>query len=145
VPPGKYKNPTICHPENLRAVAQILAKTDIYWGDYSQFKQLVDAQTLVYFDPPYKPISPTANFNSYSKDSFDDAEQLRLRNFYQSLDNLGAKLLLSNSDPPNKDSTNNFFQTAYSHYSIKKVQAKRNINSKARKRGKINEILVMNY
>lgn len=139
VPFGKYKNPTICDRDNLRAVSQVLQKTHIHHGDFTDCEKVVDKNSFVYFDPPYKPIGKTANFTSYSKDSFDDTQQLRLRDFFSLLDRKGAKLMLSNSDP-----SGNFFETAYGGYRIERVKASRNINSNGQKRGKINEILIMN-
>ncbi|NES82809.1 MAG: DNA adenine methylase [Moorea sp. SIO2B7] len=140
VPVGRYKNPRICDSENLQGIAEILKKTKIYHGDFTACQEFVNAHTFVYFDPPYKPISNTANFTSYAKQNFDDSEQLRLRDFFGNLDQKGAKLMLSNSAP--KDY---FFEFAYKGYRIERVKARRNINSKAEKRGKIDELLMMNY
>lgn len=145
VPMGRYKNPTICDRNNLRAVARILQKTDIHCGDFTDCEKWVDANTFIYFDPPYKPISKTSVFTAYSKQNFNDTEQLRLRDFFVKCDRKGAKLLLSNSDPKNEDPDNDFFETAYQGYRIERVKASRNINSNAQKRGQINEILIRNY
>lgn len=145
VPIGRYNKPTICNADNLRSVAQILQKTHIYQGDFSHCENWIDTNTFVYFDPPYKPISKTSNFTSYSQHVFDDAEQLRLRDFFKLMDSKNAKLLLSNSDPNSQDNKDDFFEIAYSDYRIKKVKANRNINSNASKRNSINEILIMNY
>jgi len=145
VPFGRYKKPRICDAENLRSLADILKKTHIQQGDFTQCQDIVDAQSFVYFDPPYRPISQTANFKSYSQEVFNDKEQIRLRDFFQLLDQTGAKLLLSNSDPKNEDPSDEFFEKAYTGYHIEKVKAARSINSKANKRGKINELLIMNY
>ncbi len=145
VPVGRYKNPTICSSENLKAVSRVLQKTQIRQGDFTKCEDFVDEHSLVYFDPPYRPISKTANFTSYSQQTFDDAEQLRLRDFFKFLDRKGAKLILSNSDPKNEDLTDNFFEIAYEDYRIKKVKAKRNINCNAAKREQINELLITNY
>lgn len=145
VPMGRYKSPLICNPDNLRAVSQILQKTQIYSGDFTECDRWVDSQTFVYFDPPYKPISQTANFTSYSKQNFNDSEQLRLRDFFNLLNNKKAKLMLSNSDPKNEDPENDFFDSAYQNYRIERVKASRNINRNPQKRGQIDEILIMNY
>jgi len=145
VPVGRYKNPKICHAENLRSVAQILQNTQIYYGDFTISEAFVDHRSLVYFDPPYRPLNKTANFTSYSQELFDDSSQLRLRDFFKVLDHKGAKLILSNSDPKNENLEDNFFDVAYAEYQIKRVKAQRNINSKAIKRGQINELLIMNY
>lgn len=145
VPIGKYKNPGICDPDNLKSVAQILQRTQVDYGDFSSCENLVDKHTFVYFDPPYRPISNTSSFTSYSRQSFNDAEQLRLRDFFKRLDKKEALLLLSNSDPKNENINDTFFEVAYASYRIEKVKAKRNINSNASKRNSISELLIMNY
>ncbi len=145
VPFGKYNNPTICDQENLKAVSQLLQRTQIIHGDFTECEKFVDRHAFVYFDPPYRPLSKTANFTSYSQDSFDEKEQLRLRDFFIILDKKGAKLLLSNSDPKNKDAKDDFFEINYKGYQIKRVKASRNINSNPFKRGQINELLIKNY
>jgi DNA adenine methylase len=145
VPMGKYKKPNICDGTNLKAVSEALQKTQIYCGDFSDCEKYVDSSTFVYFDPPYRPISKTSNFTSYSHNIFSDREQLRLRDFFKSLDAKGAKLLLSNSDPKNENINDNFFDDAYADYHIERIMAARNINCNALKRKAIKEILIMNY
>ncbi|AFZ43165.1 DNA adenine methylase [Halothece sp. PCC 7418] len=145
VPFGRYKKPRICDADNLRQVAKILEQTAIHQGDFTQCKAFVDQASFVYFDPPYRPISKTSSFNAYSKQSFNNSEQLRLRDFFHLLDQKGAKLLLSNSDPKNEDPTDDFFENAYYPYRIERVEAARNINSNASKRGKIKELVIINY
>ncbi|WP_017742739.1 DNA adenine methylase [Scytonema hofmannii] len=145
VPVGRYKNPNICDHTNLKAVSEALKKTQIHYGDFSKCEESVDSNTFVYFDPPYRPISKTSNFTSYSQNIFDDSEQLRLRDFFKSLDAKRAKLLLSNSDPKNEDVNDNFFDNSYAGYRIERVMAVRNINCDASKRKLIKEILIMNY
>ena len=145
VPMGRYKQPKICDSENLRSVARILEKTTVELGDFSHCEPWVDSHTFVYFDPPYRPISKTSVFTSYSKYSFDDSEQIRLRDYFALLDRKGAKLMLSNSDPKNQDSTDNFFDRAYKGYRTERVMASRSINSNTKRRGQINELLIMNY
>lgn len=145
VPMGKYKNPLICNIKNLRAISQFLKNTKIYQGEYSQCENWVDSRTFVYFDPPYRPISQTSNFKSYSKFDFNDKEQLKLRDFYYLLNQKQAKLMLSNSDPNNENPDDTFFEEAYQDYRIERVKASRMINSNIKKRGQINELLIMNY
>jgi DNA adenine methylase len=53
--------------------------------------------------------------------------------------------MLSNSDPKNSDLEDTFFDDLYEGFNIARVEAKRNINSKGNKRGKVTEILVTNY
>lgn len=145
VPFGRYKNPTISDPFNLRAVSEILQRTEIHNGSYSECIGEVDDATLVYFDPPYRPLSATANFTAYSSNGFDDSHQLELAQFYRQLDKRGASLLLSNSDPKNSDPTDDFLESAYEGFRIERVRARRRINTNAAKRGSINELLILNY
>lgn len=145
VPFGRYKKPTICFKENLREISKILQKAEICQGDFRVCSDFVDAETFVYFDPPYRPISKTANFTSYSKFDFDDEAQLSLAAFFRQLDQKGAKLMLSNSAPENINPDDHFFEDAYKGYRIERVQASRMINCETQKRGKINELLIMNY
>ncbi|HWQ65548.1 MAG TPA: DNA adenine methylase [Methanospirillum sp.] len=145
VPFGKYKNPGIVHESNLRKVSALLAGTTILLGDFNCCREYVDARTFVYLDPPYRPLNQTSSFTSYSTDQFTEADQVRLSEFYALLDQTGAKVMLSNSDPKNEDPTDHFFDDLYQAYRIERVMAKRFINSDAEKRGAISEIIVMNY
>jgi DNA adenine methylase len=145
VPFGRYENPRLLDAKNLRRVAQLLQNVNIQYGDFEAVEISVGADTLVYFDPPYRPISGTARFTSYSKDNFGDREQLRLADFYRHLDARGAKLMLSNSDPNNEDPQDDFFSRAYEGFRIERLRARRNINSQSRKRGPISELLILNY
>ncbi len=145
VPFGRYKNPTICNEDNLYAVSELLQKAEIFCGDFAQCLEYADNESFVYFDPPYRPISTTASFTSYSKDAFDDQEQKRLRKVYGDLDKKGAFVMLSNSDPKNNDPDDNFFDDLYRGYHIERLNATRLINCNAERRGVITEILVVNY
>ena len=145
VPSGDYVNPRICYEENLRSVSELLQNTDIRRGDFTESRNFIDSNTFVYFDPPYRPLNKTSSFTSYSKFEFTDEEQLQLATFFKEMDNKGAKLLLSNSDPKNENPEDDFFEDAYESYQIYRVKANRAINSKADKRGKINELIIPNY
>lgn len=140
VPIGNYKTPTICDEENLLACSKILQNTTILCGDYQDTLKYVTGNSIFYFDPPYKPISKTSNFNSYSKDTFGDTEQDRLKTFCDLLSKQNLKWILSNSD-----TGDNFFDNLYSQYKINRVKAKRSINSKGDSRGEINELLIKNF
>lgn len=129
VPIGSYKRPTICDEENILAVSRALQKVEILCGDYEETLGYADNNTLFYFDPPYKPLSETASFNSYAKDEFDDDEQIRLRDFCLKLDALNHTWILSNSDVKGKDKNDNFFDDLYSDFNIQRVDARRNINA----------------
>ena len=145
VPFGDYKNPRICDADNLRAVSALLQKTEIKLGDFTASEKFIDSSTFVYFDPPYRPISKTASFNSYSKFEFGDEAQKRLAEYYALLSKKKAKLMLSNSDPKNEDPDDHFFEDLYKDFRVERVDASRNINSNASKRGKIKELVIVNY
>jgi DNA adenine methylase len=145
VPFGRYANPRVLDADNLRAVSRLLQGISINCNDFTAIESQVDATSFVYFDPPYRPISKTAHFTAYSRHNFDDAEQLRLAAFYRRLDGLGARLMLSNSDPRNQDARDDFFERVYAGYRIERVQAGRNINSQAQRRGPIAELVILNY
>ena len=144
VPIGSYKKPQICNEENLLAVSKVLKKVEILNGDYSETINHATENTFFYFDPPYKPLSETSSFNSYAKDEFDDAEQVRLKEFCDLLDNQNHKWILSNSDVKGKDINNNFFDELYSEYNITRVNATRRINANPEKRGALKELLITN-
>ena len=145
VPMGRYKNPKIVDEENLQNASIVLKNVIIHHGDFEDCKSVVDERTFVYFDPPYRPISKTSSFNSYSKDSFDDESQIRLARFYKKLHLKGAKLMLSNSDPKNENPDDHFFEDIYPEFKIERVPAKRMINAKGSGRGSINELIITNY
>jgi len=145
VPMGSYKRPMICDKDNLRAVSKLLQKVTILNSDFVQTLEYAEKPTLFYFDPPYKPLSKTSSFNSYSKEGFDDEDQMRLAKFCEKLDLLGYHWILSNSDVKGKNPNDNFFDDLYSQFNIKRVLARRNINSNPKKRGELTELLITNY
>lgn len=145
VPHGRYKNPLICDEKNIKAVSKTLKNTHIINGNYQVSEDLIDEKSLVYLDPPYRPLSKKSNFTTYAGFEFTDEHQIELAEYYKRISNKGAKAILSNSDPKNEDINDNFFDDLYKDFHIKRVQAKRSINSNGKKRGLINEILVTNY
>lgn len=145
VPMGKYKKPCICDEENLRNISKKLQNVKIVCGDYRESRDFIDNHTFVYFDPPYRPITKTSNFTSYTKDSFTDNNQIELGKFVDEMDKRGAKIAISSSDPKNINPEDNFMDDIYSKYNIKRVEANRMINSKGNSRGKLNELLICNY
>jgi DNA adenine methylase len=144
VPIGSYKTPQICNKSNLLAVSKLLQKVTILNGDYSDTLAYSTVDSLFYLDPPYKPLSDTSSFNSYSKDEFDDAEQIRLKHFCDALNEKGCQWVLSNSDVKSKNPNDDFFDTLYSDFKINRVSAKRSINANPAKRGKLTELLITN-
>ncbi len=145
VPCGKYKNPTICDSTNLRNLSYLIRNVSFQYGDYKKSKEYIDSNTFVYFDPPYRPLSITSGFTSYTKEDFNDENQKELANYYKELDKRNAKLMLSNSNPKNTNKEDNFFEEIYKGFNINEIVAKRMINSNAKGRGEISELLITNY
>ena len=145
VPCGKYKNPTICDAKNLRNLSKLIKNVVFECGDYQKSESLVNDNTFVYFDPPYRPLSVTSGFTSYTKEDFNDENQKELANYYSKLSKKNAKLMLSNSNPKNVNEEDDFFENIYKGFNINEVSAKRMINANAKGRGEISELLITNY
>ena len=140
VPFGKYESPTICDSATIFADSELLQNVEIMTGDYQHTLDKATGNTFFYFDPPYRPLSSTSNFNDYAKEAFIDLAQKGLKDFCDKVSASGYKFMLSNSDCPDK-----FFDKLYSKYTIERVWASRSVNSNPDKRGKLTEILVRNY
>ena len=140
VPFGNYRNPKIINEPVLRAVSKYFNENDIrfFCGDYSDVLKITESDTFVYLDPPYYPVSETANFTAYSQNGFSKAEQIRLRENCDALNKRGIRFMLSNS-------ASKFIVKLYDGYNITFVKAKRAVNSVGSKRGYVDEIVVRNY
>ena len=145
VPFGSYKNPRILDELTLSGASASLQNTEISTGDFTTCENFVDSDTFVYLDPPYRPLNRTSKFTGYSKTGFSDADQVRLAEFFKTIDHRGAKVMLSNSDPKNEDPDDSFFDSLYSGYQVDRVPAKRAINSNGERRGEISELIITNY
>lgn len=137
VPFGRYTNPTICDEENLRQVSGALRQDRVTCLNTDFEKQVETAQKgdVVYFDPPYMPLSITANFTEYMAGGFTLKDQERLAACFRRLAERGVGVLLSNSDTPK-------VHELYAEFQRDAVQAKRAINSKADRRGPVSELLI---
>jgi DNA adenine methylase len=139
VPLGKYKNPNICPEDLLLAASEALYQAEIRQANFTEIlNHATTSDDFVYFDPPYYPISETSYFTSYTNYSFEENQQIQLRDIFVKLSERGVKVMLSNSDCE-------FIRNLYSDFNIHTISAARAINSNAKKRGKINEILVTSY
>lgn len=145
VPCGKYKNPTICDSSNLRNLSYLIRNVVFQYGDYKNSAKYIDSNTFVYFDPPYRPLSTTSGFTSYTKEDFNDENQKELAKYFKDLDEREAKLMLSNSNPKNTNKEDKFFEEIYKGFNINEISAKRMINANAKGRGEISELLITNY
>jgi len=149
VPFGRHLHPTICNAEVIKADSQVLNRVDvkILNDDFKSTQKYVsDGYNFFYFDPPYRPLNATSSFNSYSKDDFNDDEQIRLRDYCAFLnENPNVKWMLSNADCSAKNPDDTFFEKIYAGFSINRVYASRAINANPSKRGKLTELLIKNY
>jgi len=142
VPLGKYSNPNIINEENIRAVSHILqsSRISIKCRDFEAILRDAKKGDLIYFDPPYQPVSATANFTSYTTKDFTCDDLTRLAELCLKLDSRGCKVLLSNSD--SKEVADIF---AKNPWKITKISANRSINSNSKKRTGHFELLIRNY
>lgn len=140
VPFGRYDNPTICDEKRLRRASAALQGVDLIVGDFAQVVQAAVPGDFVYFDPPYAPLNATSNFTSYNRHGFDQDDQRRLAGVIDQLTRRGVRVMLSNSSAP-------LIYELYDRPGLRLVpiQARRNINSKAEKRGPVKELLILNY
>ena len=142
VPLGKYTNPNIVNEDNLRSVSHILAssKVKIQCRDFEAVLRDAKKGDLVYFDPPYQPITETANFTSYTNKNFTYDDLNRLALLCKKLDSKGCNVLLSNSN--SKEVADMFSDKPWK---IHKIKANRSINSNSTKRTGHFELLIKNY
>lgn len=138
VPFGRYTNPTICPTDKLLSASHALQGVDVRCQDYSKTVAPARSGDFVYFDPPYQPISRTANFTSYTKGAFDEAEQTRLADRFRDLDRRGVRCMLSNSDTP-------FVHDLYKGFRIELIDAPRAISRNPEGRASVREVIVRNY
>ncbi len=138
VPFGRYKNPKILDKKNILAVSKLLQNVTITGYSFEKAVENAKSMDFIYFDPPYHPLSITSNFTSYSNGGFTEKDQIKLRDVFKDLDKRNCLVMLSNSDTE-------FIREIYEEFTQKTVSAARSINCKAAGRGKINELLIMNY
>jgi DNA adenine methylase len=136
VPMGRHTNPTLCDADNLQACARALSATDIRVADFEAVAAGAKAGDLVYFDPPYVPVSDTADFTSYVAGGFGLEQQRRLAGVFARLARRGVHAVLSNSDTK-------AVRDLYAGFRIESVQAARFINSRGGSRGKVGEVVVL--
>lgn len=143
VPFGKYKNPNIVNEVVLRHISEYFNKCDITIlnADYTKVLESLPRDSFVYLDPPYDPLTKTANFTKYSSNGFSQDDQIELKEICDKLTSGGVKFMLSNS-------STEFIKNLYSDggkYNIIEVDAARKVNCVASKRGKVSEVIVRNY
>ena len=138
VPYGYNKNPKICDEENLKNVSKVLKHVKLRSSSYEKVIEKAKKGDFIYFDPPYYPASKTSNFTHYTKNRFNEKEQINLFNLFKGLDQRGCFVMLSNSDTE-------FVRNLYKGFNIKRVHTRRIINSKMAGRGEVSELVIRNY
>ncbi len=138
-PYGRYKNPNIVNEAVLRVISNYFNDNEvrILSGDYKEALKNLDENSFVYLDPPYMPISASSSFTGYTEGGFGYKRQVELKEECDMLSKQGIRFVQSNSDCEE-------IRELYKDYKIKTVKAKRSINSVAKKRGEINEVLIYN-
>jgi len=128
VPFGKYKNPKICDVDNIRAASHHLSNAEIILADYKAVLQKAERGDFVFLDPPYLPISESADFKRYTKEQFYEEDHEELAEEAKRLQSIGCHVVLTNSNHP-------LVHDLYSSFEISVHQTRRNVssNSKTRK------------
>jgi DNA adenine methylase len=140
VPFGRYSNPTIVDKDRIRAASKLLQNIEILQKDFSYVVERAEKDSICYFDPPYLPVSNTANFTSYSQDGFTWNDQIRLKDTCVKLHEKGVFFVLSNSYV---EKLIDYYRDV-DEFRIHVVKANRAIDSKATSRGPVNEALITN-
>jgi DNA adenine methylase len=137
VPMGRYDQPRICDPAQLRVASQVLRRAELHTGHFAD--QVADSRAgdFVYFDPPYDPVSRTASFTSYTATSFGLEAQRELVAVVRALTRRGVHVMVSNSDTP-------LIRKLYRGFDIEQIAAPRAINSRASGRGTVAELIITN-
>ena len=137
VPLGRFKKPAILDEPRLRAAAEALHGANLTNAPFEHLEKVAKKGDVIYFDPPYVPLSKTANFAAYADGVFSLYDQERLATLFRTLDKRGCLLALSNSDTPE-------VRDLYAGFQIEKIVAHRSISSKATERKPVGEVLVLN-
>ena len=137
VPIGRHSNADWEQTQRINEAHHALQNVEINCGDFSYISDVAQPDDLVYFDPPYRPVSATSSFVEYSSESFGSDQQKRLRDLAVELNNRGVYVVISNS-PPIRDIYKNY------DFNIHDIGAKRQINSNADDRGEVGEIIITN-
>jgi DNA adenine methylase len=137
-PFGRYQDPTIVDPDNMRLCSELLQNATIEAATFDTLETKVMPEDFIYFDPPYVPLSETSSFTTYAKGGFGNEMQQALAELCVRLNQRGIRFMLSNSDTA-------LVRDLYTDFKIEEVSASRSINSQAQKRGALIELLVTNY
>lgn len=138
VPIGSSLNRVICDAPLLRAVSAFLLPYQFTSTDFLTSISQIKKNDFLFMDPPYVPAGGTADFTRYTKEQFNEEDQLRVYKAFRFADERGAKVLTTNSNTE-------FVQDTYKNYTIHKILSSRSLSSKKEKRGNVEELAVVNY
>ena len=123
---------------NMRQISLLLKTVELVAESYENTLQRAETGDFVYLDPPYHPLSKTANFTKYTEEPFGEDDQLKLAKEFERLTELGCKVMLSNSDT-------DLVRKLYRNYHLEVLTARRYINRDPNGRKGITELLVFNH
>ena len=138
VPVGSYTDPAVYDESLILSVSQSLKGVEIHNEGFEGVLSRAQSGDLVYFDPPYVPVSATSSFTSYTGAGFDTSLQERLARVFDELSRRGAYVMLSNSDAP-------LVRDLYAGWRVVEIRASRSINSRGTGRGDVGEVLVCSW
>jgi DNA adenine methylase len=146
VPAGRYTNPRIVDEEHLRQVAAALRSRGVALINGSFDEALADTGQgdFIYCDPPYAPVSRTACFANYTARGFTLGDQERLQQALIEAANRGALVVLSNSSAPDIERLYSTREAKRAQLRIRRVDARRSINSRGDSRGPVTELVITN-
>jgi DNA adenine methylase len=139
VPFGRYKNPNILDEENLILCSQRLKESKISLGTFQMAVSYAKPGDLVYFDPPYIPLTKTAAFSQYAKEDFGLEDQKELASVIKELTGRGINVILSNSDT---SLTREIFGKCLK---LRQILVARTISAQGATRRAVNEVIGTNY
>ncbi|GHT05530.1 hypothetical protein FACS189423_09790 [Bacteroidia bacterium] len=141
VPFGKNYNPVIYNQTNMELIAKLLNDVEIKTTDFESILNAVKDNSFIYLDPPYRPITKTANFTDYYKLGFTEKDNERLMESLNILNKRKIKFMLNNSFPLN----DNYLAEYYTDYKVSVITANRMMSSISDRRCKVSEVVVTNY
>ncbi len=146
VPFGRYERPTVLDRDALKAAHQALQCVDLMCSDFAQPLRLARKGDFVYVDPPYQPLTSTANFTAYTSRGFGWSEQDRLAKWLVRAARRGCHVLINNADTRE---VRQLYETAFGQHGItirmESFETARSVNRDPRARGGGLELTVWNY
>ena len=138
IPFGKRVSISLFDETNVESVSRMLERVDIREQPYSDTVQNALPGDLVYFDPPYAPLTKTSSFEGYNSSNLGGFNQEELRNIVNELTEKRVFCLVSNSSAQ-------IIEELYQGYRMEPLQASRAISASAQGRKSVKEYLIDNF